>query len=69
MSILGGGHSGSVISGNAHERLMALGAVCVGMTRPLLGTDIILRGDGRVDRELRRAFPQHRRVIERIRRF
>jgi len=69
MSLLGGGHSGSAISGNAHERLMALAAVCVGMTRPSLGAAITLRGSDRVVRELRRAFPRHRQVIERIRRL
>lgn len=67
VSILGVGNSASVISMNELERLMALAAVGVGMTRPLLGAAIMLRGNGQVVRELRRVFPQHRRVIERVR--
>ena len=67
VSILGVGNSASVISTNELERLMALAAVGVGMTRPLLGAAIMLRGNGQVVRELRRVFPQHRRVIERVR--
>jgi hypothetical protein len=67
MTVLGIGHLGSLTSGNARERLMALAAVSVGTTRPLLGSAIILRGNDRVVRELRRAFPQHRQVIERVR--
>ncbi|WP_375700398.1 TniQ family protein [Pseudophaeobacter sp. TrK17] len=63
------GRSASVISANERERLMALAAVGVGMSRPLLGAAIILRGNDRAVRELRRAFPRHRRVIERIRRL
>lgn len=68
-SMLDVGRSASVISANERERLMALAAVGVGMTRPLLGAAIILRGNNRAVRELRRAFPRHRRVIERIRRL
>ena len=67
VSILGVGNSASVISMNELERLMALAAVGVGMTRPLLGAAIILRGNDRAARELRRVFPRHRRGIERIR--
>ena len=67
MAVLGIGHLGSLTSGNERERLMALAAVGVGMTLPLLGAAIILRRVDPVSRELRRAFPQHRRVIERIR--
>lgn len=67
MAVLEIGHLGSLTSGNERERLLALSAVGVGMTRPLLGAAIILRGNGRAVRELRRAFPQHRLVIERIR--
>ncbi|MDO8982359.1 TniQ family protein [Cypionkella sp.] len=59
--------SASVISANERERLIALTAVDVGMTRPLLGAAIILRGNERAVRGLRRAFPQHGRVFERIR--
>ncbi|WP_223145489.1 hypothetical protein, partial [Aquicoccus porphyridii] len=47
--------------------LPALAAVDIGTTRPLLGATIILRGNDRGARELRRAFPQHRRVIEQAR--
>ncbi len=67
MTVLGTGHLGSLTSRNEHERLLALAAVNVGTTRPLLGAAIILRGNDRAARELRRVFPQHRRVIERIR--
>lgn len=69
VSMLDVGRSASVISANERERLMALAAVGVGMTRPLLGAAIILRGNDRAVRELRRAFPRHRRVIDRIRRL
>ena len=60
------GNLGALTSGNERERLLALAAVNVGMTYPLLGTGIILRGNDRGIRELRRVFPQHRRVIDRI---
>ena len=66
VSMPGVGNSASVISANERERFMALAAVGVGLTRPLLGAAIMLRGNGQVVRELRRVFPQHRRVIERI---
>ncbi|OYX40823.1 MAG: hypothetical protein B7Z02_17785 [Rhodobacterales bacterium 32-67-9] len=69
VSMLGASHSASVISANGRERMIALAAVGVGMTRPLLGAAIILRGNDRVLRELRRVFPRHRQVIERIRRI
>ncbi|PQV56089.1 TniQ protein [Defluviimonas denitrificans] len=69
VSMLDVGRSASVISANERERLMALAAIGVGMTRPLLGAAIILRGNDRAVRELRRVFPRHRRVIERIRRL
>jgi hypothetical protein len=67
VSTLDFGRSLSVISANERERLMALAAVGVGMSRPLLGAAIILRGNDWVLWELRRVFPQHRQVIERIR--
>lgn len=67
MTVLEIGNLGSLTSGSERERLMALAAASVGTTRPLLGCAIILRGNDRAVRELRRAFPQHRRVIERIR--
>lgn len=69
VSMLDVGRSTSVISANEREGLMALAAVGVGMTRPLLGAAIILRENDRAVREMRRAFPRHRRVIERIRRL
>lgn len=56
VSILGVGHSAPVVSANERERLMALAAIGVGMTRPLLGAAIILRGNDRVLRELRGSF-------------
>lgn len=58
MTVLGIGHLGSLTSGNERERLMALAAVGVGMTRPLLGAAIIVRGNDRVLRELRRVLPR-----------
>jgi hypothetical protein len=61
------GNLGALTSGNERERLMALAAVGVGVTRPILGAAIMLRGNRQAVRELRRAFPQHRRVIERVR--
>ena len=51
------------------QRFTALAAVSVGTTRPLLGAAIHLRGNDRVVRELRCSFPQHRRVVDRIRRL
>ena len=69
MSVLKIGHLWSLTSGSERERLLALAAVDVGTTRPLLGAAIILRGNNRGARELRRVFPQHRQVIERIRRL
>ena len=67
MTVLEIGQLGSLISGNERERLTALAAVGVGLTRPLLSAAIILRGNDRAVRELRRAFPQHGRAIERVR--
>lgn len=67
MSVLGIGHLTAITSGIESERLMALSAVDVGMTRPLLTAAITLRRNDRVVRELRRVFPRHRQVIERIR--
>lgn len=67
MSVLKIGHLWSLTSGNEHERLLALAAINVGMNRPVLGAAIILRGNNWAAQELRRVFPQHRRVIERIR--
>lgn len=69
MAALEIGKLGALTSGNERERLMALAAVGVGVTRPMLGAAILLRGNERLVLELRRAFPQHRRVIERIRRL
>ena len=67
MNVRGIGHLESLTSWNERERLMALAAVSVCLNRPLLGAAIILRENDRAIRELRRVFPQHRRVIERIR--
>ena len=61
------GNLGSLTSGNGRERLMALAAVGVGVTRPIVGATLILRGNYWAVRGLRRAFPQHGRVIERMR--
>ncbi len=67
MAVLKIGNLGALTSGNERERLMALAAVGVSVTRPILGVAIILRGNERMVLELRRAFPQHRRLIERVR--
>lgn len=66
MSVLKIGHPWSLTSGSERERLPALAAVGISTNRPLLGVAIILRGNHRGTRELRRAFPQHRRLIERV---
>ncbi|WP_439123846.1 TniQ family protein [Marivita sp.] len=68
MAVLKIGNLRALTSGNERERLMALAAVGVSVIRPILGAAIILRGNERVVFELRRDFPQHRRLIERIRR-
>lgn len=67
LAVLEIGNPGSLTSGNGCERLMALTAVGVGETRPMVGAALILRGNDWAVRELRRAFPQHGRVIERMR--
>ncbi|WP_180287293.1 TniQ family protein [Puniceibacterium antarcticum] len=67
MAVLEIGNLRALTSGNERERLMALAAVGVSVTRPVLGAAIILRGNERMVFELRRAFPQHRRVIEQAR--
>ncbi len=69
MSVLEIGNLGALTSGNECERLMALSAIGVGMTRPILGAAVVLRGNDRVVRELRRVFPSHRQVVERIRKL
>ena len=66
MSVLKIGRLWSLTSGNKRERLLALAAVGIGTTRPLLAAAIILRENDRAVRELSRVLPQHRRVIERI---
>lgn len=67
MAVLKIGNLGALTSGNERERLMVLAAVGVSVTRPILGVAIILRVNERMVLELRRAFPQHRRLIERVR--
>ncbi|WP_157769936.1 TniQ family protein [Ruegeria profundi] len=67
ISVLKIGRLWSLTSGNKRERLMALAAVGIGTTRPLLGAAIILRGNDPAARELSRVFPEHREMIERIR--
>jgi len=63
MNVLGIGHLTSLTSGIERDRLMALAAINVGLRRPILGAAIILRGNDGAVRELRRVFPQYRRVI------
>lgn len=48
------------------QRSEALAAVDVCTTRPLLGAALLKCGNDRAFWELRRAFPQHRRVIARV---
>ncbi len=67
MSVLKIGRLWSLTSGNKRDRLLALAAVGIGTTRPLLGAAIIMRGNDRAARELSRVFPEHRHMIERIR--
>ncbi|WP_299669864.1 TniQ family protein [uncultured Ruegeria sp.] len=67
MSVLKIGRLWSLTSGNKRDRLLALAAVGIGTTRPLLGAAIILRGKDLAARELSRVFPEHRQMIERIR--
>jgi hypothetical protein len=49
------------------QRSEALAAVDVCTTRPFLGAAILMCGNDRAFWELRRAFPQHRRLIEKVR--
>ena len=67
MTVLDIRHLWLLTSGNERERLLALAAVGISTTRPLLGAAIMLRGNRQAVRELRRSFPQHRRAIERAR--
>lgn len=67
MAVMEIGHLWAPTSGSERERLMALAGIGISVTRPILGAAIILRGNERMVLELRRAFPQHRRVIERAR--
>ncbi|MFD2857799.1 TniQ family protein [Seohaeicola zhoushanensis] len=67
IAVLKIGNLGALTSGNERARFMALAAVGLSVTRPLVGAAIILRGNDRAAQELRRVFPQHRRVIERVR--
>ena len=49
------------------QRSEALAAIDVCTTRPFLGAAILMCGNDRAFWELRRAFPQHRRLIEKVR--
>ena len=51
------------------ERSIALAAVDVCSARPLLGVAILLRGNEQAFWDLRRAFPQRRRLIEKVRKL
>ncbi len=59
------GNLGSLTSGNGRERLMALAAVGVSVTRPIVGATLILRGNDWAVRVLRRAV--HLKYIDRAR--
>lgn len=60
------GYTTSLPSRGQLERFTALAAIDVCTTRPLLGAAILLRGNDRALRELRRTFPQHRRSIDNV---
>ena len=70
MSVLKIGHLWSLTSGNEHERLLALAAVGIGTTRPLWwvprSSCVATTGE---PGSCAASLPQHRRVIERIRRM
>lgn len=67
LKILGSAYTVPLTSRCQLERLAALAAVNVCSTRPFLGLAIFLRGNEQAFWEVRRAFPQHSRVIERVR--
>lgn len=69
LNMLGLAHTAQLTSRGQLERSAALAAVDVCTTLPLLGAAILLRGNDRAFWELRRVFPQHRRLIERVRRL
>ncbi|WP_082899244.1 TniQ family protein [Sulfitobacter sp. EhC04] len=66
LRILGLEYPASFTSRGQLERSAALAAVDVCTTRPLLGAAILLCRNDRAFWELRRVFPQHRRVIARV---
>lgn len=67
LKILGLEYPASFASRCQLQRSETLAAVHVCATRPLLGAAIIMCGNDRAFWELRRAFPQHRRLIEKVR--
>ena len=67
LKIVGLEYPASLTSRCQLQRSEALAAVHVCATRPLLGAAITMCGNDRAFWELRRAFPQHRRLIEKVR--
>lgn len=67
LKIVGLEYPASLTSRRQLQRSEALAAVHVCATRPLLGAAILMCGNDKAFWELRRAFPQHRRVIEKVR--
>lgn len=67
LKILGLEYPASFASRCQLQRSEALAAIDVCTTRPLLGAAILLCGNDSAFWELRRAFPQHRQLIARVR--
>lgn len=67
LKIVGFEYPASFTSRCQLQRSEALAVVHVRATRPLLGAAILMCGNERAFWELRRAFPQHRRLIEKMR--
>lgn len=69
LKILGSVYTVPLTSRFQLERSAVLAAVDVCSTRPFLGLAMLLRGNEQAYWEVRRAFPQHRRLIERVRKL
>ncbi|MFP7675554.1 TniQ family protein [Marivita sp. S0852] len=69
LKILGLEYPASFASRYKLQRSEALAAIEVCTNRPLLGAAILMCGNDRAFWELRRAFPQHRRLMEKVRKL
>ncbi|WP_418896421.1 TniQ family protein [Sulfitobacter litoralis] len=69
LKVLDLAYAAPLTSRSQMERFTALAAVDVCDTRPLLGAAILLHGNDKALRELRRVFPQHRGLIDRVHRL